>query len=115
VEHISIDVSDHDDEIDQEDAYEVILQCLEYFGYSPFALAEGGADIGSIDFTEVHSPCIVLGDDKHGLPAYLKERLPVISIMPTGIVRSVDTAAAAAIAMSHIHRQYVPAAGVFGI
>ena len=113
VDHISIDTVDNGGKLDDEDAYEVVLQCLEYFGYTPFGLAEGGTDIASIDFTVVESPCIVLGSDDAGLPAYLKERLPLLSITPTGIIRSVDAAAAAAIAMSHIQRQFIPPAGLF--
>lgn len=113
VEHISIDSIKDSEKLDDEDAYEVVLQCLEYFGYTPFGLVEGGVDIGTVDFTEINSPCIVMGDDYTGLPAYLKERLPLISIMPTGIIRSVDIASAAAIAMSHIQRQYVPPASLF--
>jgi len=108
IEHITIDLPDEMGDFPPDISYEILLQTLDGLGYTPFGLETGGERIDRIDFREVVSPCIVVGNENMGLPQYLKENLPLISIPQTGVMRSLNVGVSAAIAMSEIHRQYQP-------
>jgi len=112
VEQITIDLPDELGDFPPDINYEILLQTLDGLGYTPFGLETGGARIDTVDFTEVQSPCIVVGNENMGLPQYLRDTLPLVSIPQTGVMRSLNVGVAAAIAMSEIQRQYTPASSI---
>lgn len=108
VEQIDIELPDDLGDFPPDLNYEILLQGLDNLGYTAFGLETGGPPISQIDFTAVQSPCIVVGNENMGLPVYLRERLPLVSIPQTGIMRSLNVGVAAAIAMAEIQNQYLP-------
>jgi len=114
VEQISIDLPNELGDFPPDISYEILVQTLDSLGYTPFGLETGGTRIDQIDFQEVNSPCIVVGNENMGLPQYLRDCLPLVSIPQTGVMRSLNVGVSAAIAMSEIQRQYLPAGSVLG-
>ena len=112
VEHISIDLPDDLGDFPPDVNYEVLIQTLDGLGYTPFGLETGGARIDQMQFTEIVSPCIVVGNENMGLPDYLRSRLPLVSIPQMGVMRSLNVGVAAAIAMAEIQSQYLPAESI---
>jgi tRNA G18 (ribose-2'-O)-methylase SpoU len=114
IEYITIDLPDELGDFPPDINYEILVQTLDGMGYTPFGLETGGERIDQIDFTSIQSPCIVVGNENMGLPQYLKDNLPLVSIPQTGVMRSLNVGVAAAIAMSEIHRQYLPPGDLLG-
>jgi len=112
VEQITIDLPDELGDFPPDIDYEILLQTLDGLGYTPFGLETGGARIDQMDFREIVSPCIVVGNENMGLPDYLRTRLPLVSIPQSGIMRSLNVGVAAAIAMAEIQSQYLPAESI---
>jgi tRNA (guanosine-2'-O-)-methyltransferase len=114
VEYISIDLPDEVGDFPPDINYEILLQVLEGQGYTPFGLETGGARIDQMAFTQIQSPCIIVGNENMGLPNYLRNKIPLVSIPQTGVMRSLNVGVAAAIAMSEIQRQFVPPQSILG-
>jgi len=112
VEYITIDLPDDLGDFPPDVNYEILVQTLDGMGYTPFGLETGGARIDQMDFREIVSPCIVVGNENMGLPDYLRSRLPLVSIPQSGIMRSLNVGVAAAIAMAEIQSQYLPAESI---
>jgi tRNA G18 (ribose-2'-O)-methylase SpoU len=112
IEYITIDLPDDLGDFPPDINYEILIQTLDGMGYTPFGLETGGARIDQMDFREIVSPCIVVGNENMGLPDYLRSRLPLISIPQSGIMRSLNVGVAAAIAMAEIQSQYLPAESI---
>jgi tRNA G18 (ribose-2'-O)-methylase SpoU len=112
IEYITIDLPDELGDFPPDINYEILIQTLDGMGYTPFGLETGGARIDQMAFTEIVSPCIVVGNENMGLPDYLRTRLPLISIPQSGIMRSLNVGVAAAIAMAEIQSQYLPAESI---
>jgi len=112
IEYITIDLPDELGDFPPDVNYEILIQTLDGMGYTPFGLETGGARIDQMAFTEIVSPCIVVGNENMGLPDYLRSRLPLISIPQSGIMRSLNVGVAAAIAMAEIQSQYLPAESI---
>jgi len=108
IEQITIDLPDELGDFPPDINYEILIQTLEGLGYTPFGLETGGARIDQMAFTEIVSPCIVVGNENMGLPDYLRKKLPLVSIPQSGVMRSLNVGVSAAIAMSEIQRQYQP-------
>ena len=114
VEYITIDLPDDVGDFPPDVNYEILIQTLDGMGYTPFGLETGGARIDQMDFREIVSPCIVVGNENMGLPDYLRSRLPIVSIPQSGVMRSLNVGVAAAIAMAEIQSQYLPAESILG-
>jgi len=112
IEYITIDIPDELGDFPPDVNYEILIQTLDGMGYTPFGLETGGARIDQMDFREIVSPCIVVGNENMGLPDYLRSRLPLISIPQSGVMRSLNVGVAAAIAMAEIQSQYLPAESI---
>jgi len=112
IEYITIDLPDELGDFPPDINYEILIQTLDGMGYTPFGLETGGARIDQMDFREIVSPCIVVGNENMGLPDYLRTRLPLVSIPQSGIMRSLNVGVAAAIAMAEIQSQYLPAESI---
>jgi len=112
IEYITIDLPDELGDFPPDINYEILVQTLDGMGYTPFGLETGGARIDQMAFTEIVSPCIVVGNENMGLPDYLRTRLPLVSIPQSGIMRSLNVGVAAAIAMAEIQSQYLPAESI---
>jgi len=112
IEYITIDLPDDLGDFPPDVNYEILIQTLDGMGYTPFGLETGGARIDQMDFREIQSPCIVVGNENMGLPDYLRSRLPLISIPQSGVMRSLNVGVAAAIAMAEIQSQYLPAESI---
>jgi len=112
IEYITIDLPDDLGDFPPDVNYEILIQTLDGMGYTPFGLETGGARIDQMDFREIVSPCIVVGNENMGLPDYLRSRLPLISIPQSGVMRSLNVGVAAAIAMAEIQSQYLPAESI---
>jgi len=108
IEYITIDIPDEMGDFPPDVNYEILIQTLDGMGYTPFGLETGGARIDQMDFREIQSPCIVVGNENMGLPDYLRTRLPLVSIPQSGVMRSLNVSVAAAIAMAEIQSQYLP-------
>ena len=108
IEYITIDIPDEMGDFPPDLNYEILIQTLDGMGYTPFGLETGGARIDQMDFREIQSPCIVVGNENMGLPDYLRTRLPLVSIPQSGVMRSLNVSVAAAIAMAEIQSQYLP-------
>ena len=114
IEYITIDIPDELGDFPPDVNYEILIQTLDGMGYTPFGLETGGARIDQMDFREIVSPCIVVGNENMGLPDYLRTRLPIVSIPQSGIMRSLNVGVAAAIAMAEIQSQYLPPQSILG-
>ena len=112
IEYITIDLPDDLGDFPPDVNYEILIQTLDGMGYTPFGLETGGARIDQMDFREIVSPCIVVGNENMGLPDYLRSRLPLISIPQSGVMRSLNVGVAAAIEMAEIQSQYLPAESI---
>jgi len=112
IEYITIDIPDELGDFPPDVNYEILIQTLDGMGYTPFGLETGGARIDQMDFREIVSPCIVVGNENMGLPDYLRSRLPLVSIPQSGVMRSLNVGVAAAIAMAEIQSQYLPAESI---
>ena len=112
VETISIDLPEDWADFPEYVNYEILLQVLDQQGYTPFGLETGGERIDRIDFTAVQNPCIIVGNENMGLPQYIRDSVPLVSIPQTGVMRSLNVGVAAGIAMSEIQRQYLPPASM---
>jgi len=112
IEYITIDIPDELGDFPPDVNYEILIQTLDGMGYTPFGLETGGARIDQMDFREIVSPCIVVGNENMGLPDYLRTRLPLVSIPQSGVMRSLNVGVAAAIAMAEIQSQYLPAESI---
>ena len=112
VEYITIDLPDDLGDFPPDVNYEILIQTLDGMGYTPFGLETGGARIDQMDFREIVSPCVVVGNENMGLPDYLRTRLPLVSIPQSGVMRSLNVGVAAAIAMAQIQSQYLPAESI---
>jgi len=112
IEYITIDLPDDLGDFPPDVNYEILIQTLDGMGYTPFGLETGGARIDQMDFREIVSPCIVVGNENMGLPDYLRTRLPLVSIPQSGVMRSLNVGVAAAIAMAEIQSQYLPAESI---
>ncbi len=85
---------------DEQEALELMVQ-----NYIPVMIEQGGEDIATINFYGWRKPpCLIFGSESDGLPkAYMdhaaKNYSPVYSIAQIGIIRSLNVASAAAIAI----------------
>lgn len=85
---------------DQTEALQLIME-----SYQPVFIEQGGEDICSVDFYgSTKNPCLIFGSESEGLPKeYLEyaktSAIPVVSIDQIGILRSLNVATAAGIAM----------------
>lgn len=92
-----IDIEHYNDSIK---AIEAIME-----NYTPVFIEQGGEDIACADFYGwAKPPCLIFGSESDGLPGvYLSiaknHNLPVYSICQIGVIRSLNVASAAAIAM----------------
>lgn len=76
-----------------------------YTSYIPVMVEQGGQDITTANFYGWHRPpCLIFGSESVGLPqSYIdfanNNRLPIYSIAQIGVIRSLNVASAAAIAI----------------
>lgn len=87
--------------------YDDDIKALEYMLdlYQPVFIEQGGEDIIAQDFYGWNrNPCLIFGSESYGLPKHYfevgeKENIPTMTIDQIGIIRSLNVAAAASIAM----------------
>lgn len=92
-----IEIKHHEDTLN---ALDVIME-----NYEPVFIEQGGEDLYCQDFYYwAKPPCLIFGSESKGLPREYLDlaphyKIPIISIAQVGVLRSLNVAAAAAIAM----------------
>jgi tRNA G18 (ribose-2'-O)-methylase SpoU len=87
--------------------YEDQIKALKFLTeeYDPYFVEQGGEDIATVDFYGHQKPiCLIFGSEADGISEVVMAygagfRIPVISIDQVGVLRSLNVASAAAIAM----------------
>lgn len=81
-------------------------------GYVPVFVEQGGTPVETIDWDNFvpagGTPCLVFGNESHGIPPAMMEGELVVSISQRGVLRSLNVSAAASIVIhslaSHLER-----------
>lgn len=79
---------------------DVFNNTMQKFNYAPIFVETGGTPIRKIDWCSIDRvPCLVVGNEGIGCPDYLIGNHPKVSIDQRGVLRSLNVAVAAGIAM----------------
>lgn len=79
-----------------------MLQLIRVNGWTPVIIEQGGAPLSVLDHLPTPPPCLVFGPEDSGIPASVCESEVCYTIYQPGILRSLNVAVAAGIAMHHV-------------
>ena len=106
--HNYIDIISYPDDADLFD-WSVVFQTIRVEGYTPVIIEQGGAPLYAQDVGHIPPPiCLVFGSESEGIPPEHWSNELCYEIPQPGIVRSLNVAAAASIAMWHVMRGFLP-------
>ncbi len=74
------------------------------FPFEPVFIETGGTNLNNFNFSKTKKkPCLVFGSEHFSIPSYLQELGPVLTIQQRGVLRCLNVASAASIAIFKCH------------
>lgn len=82
--------------------WENMLQIIRVNGYTPILIEQGGYALNTMDVSLYPAPCLVFGSEDTGIPEEVCKGEVCFTIPQIGVVRSLNVAVAAGIAIQHV-------------